>query len=155
MRTDYVLYGVAIVFFIITGTMAVYQDMENQRLWIVGTVVLGFFFVGLGYVQRPKVKAAPIEIPPPPPQPVQAETVAKEITKVEERIEKTELPPTVEITQVKGVKARRAEQLKAFGVSDVEDLANASANDLARKLKISPKFTEEWIENAKELLKKS
>ena len=63
--------------------------------------------------------------------------------------------PALEVTQVKGVKAKRAEQLKALGISSVEDLANASAKDVGAKLQISPKITEKWIADAKALLEKS
>ncbi len=45
--------------------------------------------------------------------------------------------------------------LKAVGISTVEELAEASAEDLAAKLKVSPKFTEKWIENARKLVKKT
>jgi predicted flap endonuclease-1-like 5' DNA nuclease len=61
----------------------------------------------------------------------------------------------LDLTQVKGIKEKRAEQLRALGIKSVEDLANASAAELAAKLKIASYFTEKWIENAKELAGKS
>jgi predicted flap endonuclease-1-like 5' DNA nuclease len=64
-------------------------------------------------------------------------------------------PQKMELTKVKGIGEKRAEQLKALGISSVEDLAKASVEDLAEKLKISPKITGRWIENAKKLLEKS
>ena len=60
---------------------------------------------------------------------------------------------TMELTDVKGVGEKRAMQLKAFGILTVEDLAKASAKDVAKKLKISLKIAEKWISNAKELTK--
>lgn len=158
MRSDYSLYAVAIVFFILTGVVAAYS-ME-QQLWIVTTTVLGLAFIGLGYTQRPKqttsITTRPTTstqiITPPPPPPVQI------AVKEEEKKEKTEQievePSPIGLTQVKGIKEKRAEQLKAIGISSVDDLANASADNIATKLRISPKFTGKWIENAKELVKK-
>ena len=160
MRTDYILYTVAVIFFIITAIVAAYQ-VENQQLWIVSTAVLGFFFIGLGCVERTRMQTQPITAPPPtvqmpapPPEPVQP--ISAEVTKQEVTTAIVEVPkPALDITQVKGVKAKRAEQLKVLGISTVDDLANASAEDLGTKLKISPKITEKWIVDAKALLEKS
>lgn len=152
MRTDYMLYIVAVLLFIITGIVAVYS-VEYQQLWIVGTAVLGFFFAGLGFSQRPKTTIAQAARPPQPPLAVQP--TITEPAKVEEPPTVVEITtPTIDLVQVKGVKAKRAEQLKSLGINSVEDLANASAEELAKKLQISPKFTEKWIASAKELIKK-
>ncbi|MGQ9506975.1 MAG: helix-hairpin-helix domain-containing protein [Candidatus Bathycorpusculaceae bacterium] len=153
MRSDYALYTVAIIFFIITGIVLVYQ-VEFKELWVVTTAVLGFLFLGLGYSQRtkPQVKTAePTLTPAPAPQPTATEVMVEEkpVTPAEVA------PPTLELTQVKGIKEKRAGQLKAIGINSVEDLAKASAEDLAAKLKISPKIVERWIEDAQRLLKKS
>ena len=165
MRSDYMLYAVALIFFILTGVVAYYYSTE-QQLWIVTTSVLGLAFIGLGYTQRPKptskattstikaeTTAITIPTPPPPPlaQPTATETVKEE--KAEPVIEAQ--PPTIGLTQVKGVKEKRAVQLKALGINTLEDLAKASASDLGTKLQISPKITGKWIENAKEILNKS
>jgi len=161
MRTDYILYTVAVIFFIITAIVAAYQ-VENQQLWIVSTAVLGFFFIGLGYVERTRMQTQPItapqptavQVPTPSPEPVQA--IGVEVAKQEETTAIVEVQkPALDITQVKGVKAKRAEQLKALGISTVDDLANASAEDLGTKLKISPKITEKWVADAKALLEKA
>jgi hypothetical protein len=56
MRSDYALYTVAIIFFILTGIVYVYQA-EYREVWIITTAVLGLFFIGLGYTQRPKATA--------------------------------------------------------------------------------------------------
>jgi predicted flap endonuclease-1-like 5' DNA nuclease len=168
MRTDYILYAVAVILFIITGIVAVYQ-MEFQQLWVVATAVLGIFFAGLGYSQRPRSRVTPIrsESPPPPIQPIVPVVTTKEeepgiqhavmpVSTKEEKPVVVETPkPALELTSVKGVKTRRAEQLKSLGINNVEDLANASPKDLAAKLKIAEYFTEEWIKNAKELLGKA
>jgi len=55
------------------------------------------------------------------------------------------------LTDVKGIGEKRAAQLRALGINSVEDLAKASAKDLATKLNISPKITDKWIQNAKEI----
>lgn len=149
MRSDYALYTVAIIFFILTGLVLIYQ-IEFKELWVVTTVVLGLLFIGLGYLQRLKPPVKTVEAPPPAPPPTPPEV------RLEEKPATEKVAPTrVELTQVKGIKEKRAEQLRALGITNVEDLANASAEDLAAKLKISPKIVKRWIEDAKELLEKS
>lgn len=147
MRSDYALYVVAIIFFILTGIVYIHQ-IEYKELWIITTAVLGIFFIGLGYTQRPKVetKITTIEAPPTTPSTTQI---------VREEIPKETAPTRRELTEVKGIGAKRAEQLKALNIVSVEDLAKASATELASKLKVSPKITERWIENAKKLVEKS
>ena len=155
MRSDYALYVIAIVFFILTGVVVAYS--VEQQLWLVTTAVLGLVFIGLGYTQRPKqmtsTEAAPTLTSPPPPPPVP--TNVKEEPK-KEQVEQIAEPQTLPsgLTQVKGIKEKRAQQLKAIGINSIEDLANASAHDVAAKLQISPKITGRWIETAKELAKK-
>jgi len=160
MRSDYALYIVAIIFFVITAISYIVLEELTRSLFVVSTTVLGLLFLLLGYILRPKPKAITVEAPPALPATVTpaASTVTEAI-----KVEKTETiveaapsaPPRLELTAVKGIKEKRAAQLKALGINTVEDLANASAKDLAAKLKISPKFTEPWIENAKKLLEKS
>lgn len=162
MRSDYALYVVAVIFFLITAlSFAVTQLADFERnVWIVTTVVLGLLFAGLGYTQRPKVQPAQTQTEMQPkattptlqPQPVVVEPIKKEIT---EPVAEVTTTPKLDLTAVKGIKAKRAEQLKGIGISSIEDLARASADDLGNKLKISPKITGKWIEQAKLLLEKS
>jgi len=154
MRSDYALYMVAIILFIITGIALLYQ---TEQLWIVATTVLGLVFIGLGYFLRPKPKAPTIEARPSPPAPPTPTTPA--VTEIVQEV-KTEAvaeaaPLKVELTEVKGIGEKRAQQLKDVGIGSVEDLAKASVNDLATRMKISPKITGKWIEDAKRLLEKS
>lgn len=156
MRSDYALYGVAVIFFILAGITLVHQ-VESKELWVISIAVLGLLFIGLGYSQRPKAKivsrTVTVEAPPPPtpPTPAVQESV---VQAVQESVEKP--APTVKgLTEVKGIGEKRAEHLKNIGINTVEDLAKASADDLAAKLKISPKITNLWIENAKKLVEKS
>ncbi|MEM3578623.1 MAG: helix-hairpin-helix domain-containing protein [Candidatus Bathyarchaeia archaeon] len=152
MRSDYALYTVAIIFFILTGIVYFYQ-VEYRDLWIVTTTVLGLFFIGLGYTQRPKITAKATETPA-----VQTEiatTTKTQITPKGEPPSETLSVVMHELTEIKGIGAKRAEQLKALGFVNVDDLAKASAEDLALKLKVSPKITRKWIEDARKLLEKS
>lgn len=146
MRPDYALYTVAIICFIVTGIALVQQ---TEQLWIILPIVFGFFFIGWGYTQRPKAEATlktvtetrTVEVLPPPPQaPVVEETVEKVI------------PVIKDLKEVRGIGEKRAAQLSSVGISSVEDLAKSSAEDLASKLKISPKIISVWIENAKKLI---
>lgn len=148
MRSDYALYAVAIIFFILTGIVSIHHQIEYRELWIVTTAVLGIFFIGLGYTQRPKAATKTTTIEAPSPAPTSTQTVQEEIPKETAQIGR-------ELTEVKGIGAKRVEQLKALNIVSVEDLAKASAEELASKLKVSPKITERWIENAKELVEKS
>jgi predicted flap endonuclease-1-like 5' DNA nuclease len=148
MRSDYALYTVAIIFFIITGTVSVWELTEFERnLGVITTAVLGLLFIGLGYSQRPK--ATTIEAPS------LAPTTPATITEEETETVIEAAPKVVELTEVKGIGEKRAEQLKGLGINSIENLAKASAKDLAARLKISPKITGKWIENAKKLAGKS
>ncbi len=159
MRSDYSLYAVAIVFFILTGVVAAYSI--EQQLWIVTTAVLGLVFIGLGYTQRPRHATSMTTIPvtatqiTTPSQPSPLQTKVKGDLE-EDRVEQVVVgPPRIGLTEIKGIKEKRAEQLKAIGINSIDDLANASADDIAAKLQISPKFTGKWIESARELLRKT
>ncbi len=154
MRSDYALYAVAVIFFIITAIVLAYQ-VELKELWVVTTAVLGLLFAGLGYSQRPKQQVRTIEAPPPSPTPPASPTVTEVVVEEKPAVVVEAAPPKVALTEVKGIGEKRAEQLKALGVNSVEELANASPKDLAVKLKISPKITEKWIDNAKKLVEKS
>lgn len=160
MRSDYALYIVAIIFFLITALSFALTLAEFERnLWIVTTAVLGLLFIGLGYTQRPKIETAKTQTLSPIPQP----TAPTPMPTVAETVKEEKMEPVTEIapsekmglTAVKGIKAKREEQLKAIGINNVEELAKASAEDVAGKLKISPKITGRWIEEAKRLTEKS
>ena len=163
MRLDYTLYILAVLFFLITAVAIL---TETESLWVVTTVVLGILSVGLGYYQRPKAKAEACQpaVPIPQatmPQTLQATTVeAPKEEKIATPTETTtvmEAPtpaaPTIELTRVKGIGEKRATQLKAIGINGIDELAKASAEDIAKSLKISPKIVQKWIAGAKELVK--
>ena len=157
MRSDYALYAVAIIFFILTAITAFTLAGLEQSLSVVSTTVLGLLFIGLGYTQKPKPQAITVEARPQTPAPeMPTPSPVPEVMK-EEKVETVVevAPQKMELTKVKGIGEKRAQQLKALGISSVEDLVKASAEDLAEKLKISPKITGRWIENAKKLLEKS
>jgi predicted flap endonuclease-1-like 5' DNA nuclease len=155
MRSDYALYVVALIFFAITAISLMFLTDLYMNLSVVATAVLGLLFVGVGYTQRPKAKVEPINAPPPPPPSMPKTAKVAGQQKVVIKVEPAPVAAKVELIAVKGIKEKRAEQLKALGIRNVEDLANASAEDLAKKLNISPWFTEKWINSAKELLAKS
>jgi predicted flap endonuclease-1-like 5' DNA nuclease len=163
MRSDYILYAVAIIFFVITGiSLEVGLGELERNVSVVATVMLGILFTGLGFILRPKTTTtatvAPTTplTPPAPPKPAQTTTV--ETTKILE--EKTEpiieaVLPLRNLTKVKGIGEKRAKQLSDVGINSIEDLSKTSAKELASKLKISPKITGKWIANAKELKEES
>jgi predicted flap endonuclease-1-like 5' DNA nuclease len=190
MRSDYILYALAAVFFIITATSIALVAEETQRsLWVVTTVVLGLFSLGLGYYQRPKTKTLSTEpavskLPATTPQPQNSaaddahEREAFRAENVDRSVETQIMPvstspvpmqvvapipvlaqarvevsatPTNELTRVKGIGEKRAGQLKALGISNIDELAKAKAEDIAAKLRISPKIVKKWVAGAKEL----
>jgi len=155
MRSDYALYVVAVIFFLLTAIAAgLLVNQPEQPVWVVATAVLGLLFIGIGYSQKPKLKAAAMEISPPaPPAPPATVTEVVEEKRTEPVVETA--PPKIELTEVQGIGAKREEQLKGQGINSVDDLAKASAEDLAEKLKISPKITRKWIESAKKLVEES
>jgi predicted flap endonuclease-1-like 5' DNA nuclease len=58
------------------------------------------------------------------------------------------------LTEVSGIGEKRATQLNALGIFNVDDLAKAQAEDLAKSLKVSPKIVAKWVMGAKQLLQK-
>jgi len=167
MRSDYALYVVAVIFFAITVTSLVALSDLERNLSVVATVVLGLLFAGVGYTQRPRAKFETTQAPTTQAPLAQSPTAPAAVTETveaatPEKIEPVVEPiaasvqlPKMELMAVKGIKEKRAEQLKALGISSVQELADASAEDLAKKLKIAPYFTQQWIENAKEIIAKS
>ncbi|MBC7129734.1 DUF4332 domain-containing protein [Candidatus Bathyarchaeota archaeon] len=153
MRLDYVLYTAAVIFFILTGIFIACQ-VEFMELYVISTVVLGLLCIGVGYSQRPKPQTmVTVEAPAPKPtptQPIEAPAVEESATPTAEKTEALTTP----LTDVKGIGGKRAAQLKALGISSVEELAKASAEDLASKLGVSPKIVNRWIENAKKIVEK-
>ena len=150
MRLDKTLYVLAIIFFLITIVSFALLMEPERNLWVVTTAVLGLLSIGLGYYERPKAKMAAVETPAPA-VPQSTRAIAEVAVATETPIPTPML--TVELTKVKGIGEKRATQLKALGIGSVEELAKTTAEDLAAKLKISPKITGKWIENAKNLTK--
>jgi predicted flap endonuclease-1-like 5' DNA nuclease len=160
MRSDYTLYVVAVIFFVLTTVVSAYQ-VDFREVWVVTTAVLGLLSVGLGYSQRPKPQpiaaATSIETPTATvaPVPPQATSAVTEVAEPKPIAVTETIPRRLRLTKIRGIGDKRAEQLKALGINNLEDLANASAKDLAVKLNISPKMTGRWIDSAKQLTTKS
>ncbi len=167
MRSDYMLYGAAIILFVVTVIFGVLTVESERIVSVVATVGFGIFFAGLGYILRPKAKpsttaviaptptpanvaVAPPSIPEPEPRPTAVEEVEEKTTASSEAV-----PLKLRLTKIKGIGDKRSTLLKALGIGNVTDLSKASAKELATKLDISPKTTARWIANAKEILEKS
>ena len=152
MRLDYTLYVLAAILLIITVVPFVapigVETTETKSLWVVATVVLGLFSIGLGYSQRPKTRAQACQPAMPTPQETMPETQPARTVETPAMKE----APTVDLTQVKGIGEKRATQLKALGINSADELTKASAKTIAKKLKISPKIAKKWIDSAKELV---
>jgi len=155
MRVDYILYLIGLVCFLATASIAAFQMGTETHLWIIALVVLGFIFLGLGYMQKPTETATPKATPTMSPTPTTSAPTVMEKPRITEETAVTTEELVSELTRVKGIGAKRAEQLESLGIKTLEDLAGASAKKLAAKLEISPKITTKWIANAQELTKKS
>lgn len=171
MRLDYTLYILATILLIITVVPFVAptgMEMTETSIWVVSTVGLGLLSIGLGYSQRPKTEAQACQPNKTAPQETIETETQTAMTREESEEKKTKAPmdklamketptmetsETMELTQVKGIGAKRAAQLKALGINNVDELAKASAKTLAKKMKISSKIVVKWISNAKELAK--
>ena len=159
MRSDYTLYVVAVIFFVLTTVVLAYP-VEPRDVWVVTTAVLGLLFIGLGYSRRPKPQSiaatttaeTPTTIAPPAPQAVPPVT---EVTEPKPAAVTENIPPRLRLTKIRGIGEKRAGQLKTLSINNLMDLANASPKDLAAKLNVSPKMTGRWIDSAKQLTKKS
>jgi predicted flap endonuclease-1-like 5' DNA nuclease len=102
MRSDYLLYLLAVVFFLIAATsMALVADQTQKTLWVTSAVILGLVSVGLGYYQKPKPRIAPAA--PPEAQPSEfidphvreshlAESVEKHVEPMGEPVSTTPVP---------------------------------------------------------------
>ena len=157
MRLDYALYVLAAVLLIISVVPFIVsiglETTETRSVWVVASVVLGLLSFGFGYSQRPKTaaqKCAPTTMEAP-----------KEETEAPKETPETTSAPTATavtapklatggLTQVKGIGEKRATQLKALGINSTDELAKASAKDIAKKLKISQKTVAKWIDAVKE-----
>lgn len=175
MRSDYLLFALAAVFFIMTAaSLILVIDQTEKSLWVVGTVVVGLFSASLGLYFRPKAQmtTGPVaEAPAPEPgavSPANVETpdsiTATQVAIVPATTHALAPIPTVttipveassaaesQLTKVIGINSKRAAQLNALGINSLNDLAQASAEDLAKGLMISPKITRMWIGSAKKL----
>ena len=166
MRSDYALYAVAVIFFIMTGIVLTYSYLayviEFRELWILTTAVLGLAFIGIGYSQRPRSKT--IQTPsgtvasstPIPGKSSSARPIVTKALKEEKAGVGAETDPSVEgLSRIKGIGEKRAGQLRTIGIGSVEELASARPRQLAGKLEVSTKTTRKWIQNAKEIIEKS
>ncbi|MBU7009659.1 MAG: cold shock domain-containing protein [Theionarchaea archaeon] len=71
---------------------------------------------------------------------------AEEVRKLEKKEEKKKEVQVRDITEIKGIGKKRAEELKTAGVSTVEDLLEADTEEIVSK----SNFTADYIEKLKE-----
>ena len=102
MRTDYALYAIAIVCFIIA--IGAYASLSQVQLYVYALAVIGIVLVGLGYIARPKrVMLTPST--PPPTYPSHPEPAPKQ--EVRQETELKEEQKTTEATKTTPRKTRR------------------------------------------------
>ncbi len=136
MRTDYVLYAIGGIFLVVAcytlfdkasleklmGGMLIYSSI------VFVLVLFGITAIIFGLSSRPRKQMMPsIDSP-------------------------LVVEPLMDLTRVKGIGQKRVEELKSLGIVSVVDLSTASAEQLAKKLQISSKITQQWIKEARDLL---
>jgi predicted flap endonuclease-1-like 5' DNA nuclease len=139
-------------------------DQLTTYTLTVAFAALGVMFLGVGYTMRPKkpTTITPFETKPEEtiseisqPSNIVSETPQTvEITPSAPQSTLKAEEPRIELTNVKGIGPKRAEQLKRLGIYTVYDLADANADELAKKVELSPKITNRWVEEAKKLIAK-
>jgi predicted flap endonuclease-1-like 5' DNA nuclease len=108
--------------------------------------------------EAPTVPEAEPEPPAPAPSPV-VEAPAVPASAPEAPIAPAPVTPPEtpaapsELTKIHGINQKRVDQLNANGINRLQDLANASAEDLAAKLAVSPRIVKMWIGSAKKQVK--
>jgi len=137
LRSDYILYIAGVMLFAVASyalfDVATLESVMGGRL-IYSAIIFVLTLFGatsfvFGYSLRPRKQKIPSILPPSP-------TVES----------------LMEITRVKGIGEKRAKQLKALGIATVADLSAASAEELAEKLQVSSKLSNQWIKDARNLL---
>ena len=136
MRSDYLLYIIGVILLVVAcyalfNSASLEEPMGRMLIYSAIVFVLALFGITafiFGYSLRPKkqkllsVTSSPV------------------------------VESLMELTRVKGIGERRAEQLKALGIATVTDLSAAAAEELAEKLQISSKITNRWIAEARRQL---
>ncbi len=56
-----------------------------------------------------------------------------------------------ELMMISGINKKTAKKLEKLGINNIDDLAEASGEDLAKQLKVDPSIAQKWIARAKEL----
>ena len=56
-----------------------------------------------------------------------------------------------ELLTINGINKKTAQQLEKLGINNIDDLAEASAEDLTKELKVDLSIAQKWITRAKEL----
>jgi predicted flap endonuclease-1-like 5' DNA nuclease len=158
MRLDYAAYVLSVVFFVLAAVSFVIVTEQTTKILAVAiTLVLGVFSLGLGYYERPKAEQA-ASLSAEMPQVLRVATLeAIEAEKAEaaEALAPAAAPApaasSLALTEVKGIGEKRVAQLQAIGIDSVAELAEASVEEVATKLKVYPKIVAKWIAAAKEL----
>lgn len=119
VRSDYILYVVGVAFFIVVGYALLTAESLEAPMLIYSAIVFVLALFGItafifGYGLRPKKQKTPPVTPPLAAPPLPAVESPKDLT------------------QVKGIGEKRAEQLKALGINTVADLSAASAEEWQR-----------------------
>jgi len=147
MRTDYPLYILAVI--CILFSVVLWSLYQEQYLYAITLLIIGIIFAITGYALRPKVT-------------IRTRIEEKRVETAErEEVSTPPAPPTipketkeVNLTEIKGIGPKRANQLKKLGISTAEDLAKMDPQELSSKVGISQTAAQRWIERAKKTLEK-
>ena len=156
MRVDVSLYIIALICFVLAGYLQ--SSYTDQFTYVITLTILGVVFLGIGYSMRPKpvtiMETKQLQVSETKEAEAGPEAAPKVESEAKVMVTAAEEETVLELTSVKGIGPKRAEQLKSIGIQSAEELANKSSEELAEKLKVSAKIAEKWIKAAKKLVKK-
>jgi predicted flap endonuclease-1-like 5' DNA nuclease len=100
------------------------------------------------------IEPAPVSLPAiPAPPPVTATISVSPTAPTLESTTSAAPMAKSDLTLIRGINEKRADQFKANGINSIQDLSTASAEDLAAKLGVSPKIVKMWVGSAKKRAK--
>lgn len=138
-----------------TAVKMIPQEMQAETFYV---PVEEKVEVKVDEIEAPAETTPIIEAPPVIEAPIQPPIIeAPQITQppASQASEAVPVETVVEspLIKIKGIGEKRANQLNALGINTIDELAKASAQDIAKSLKTSPKIVDKWVAGAKDLIK--
>lgn len=134
-----------------TAVKMIPQEMQAETFYV---PVEEKVEVKVDKIEAPAETTPIIEAPPVIEAPIQPPIIeAPQITQPPASQASEAVPVESPLIKIKGIGEKRANQLNALGINTIDELAKASAQDIAKSLKTSPKIVDKWVAGAKDLIK--